>query len=140
MNQALVANKWYPEFSKPSRKNYYSPYPTPQSILRRAVGVEEYKFTCETVTTEHIRAAVVMRPDVPFAHLLNEPWGMSYRTELWRMLIVSTVDPLDWIERARTSGAVAWQRNHNMSCTYNWEPPVLDEHGLKIQPHGNCRK
>jgi hypothetical protein len=139
MMETLVANKWYPEFSKP-RKSYYSPFPTPQSILRRAVGVEEYKFVCDTVTTDHIRAAIVMPLEVPFAHLLNEPWAMSYKTDRWRMILVSTVDPMRWIELARTSGAVAWQKGNNMTCTYNWEPPILDEHGLKILPHGNSRK
>jgi hypothetical protein len=139
MNENLVANKWYPEFTKP-RRSYTSPYPTPQSILRKAVGVEEYKFSCETVTTEHIRAAVIMPLDLPFQHLLDEPWAMSYRTPQWRMIIVSTVDSLRWIRLARATGAVAWQKGHGMSCTYNWEPPELDETGNKKQPHGNSRK
>jgi hypothetical protein len=139
MMETLVSNKWYPEFSKP-RKSYSSPFPTPQSILRRACGVEEYKFACETVTTEHIRAAVIMPLQTPFAQLLNEPWAMSYRTAHWRMILVSTVDPLRWIDLARTSGAWAWQKGNNMTVTYNWEPPVLDENGLKILPHGNSRK
>lgn len=139
MMDTLVSNKWYPEFLKP-RRSYTSPYPTPQSILRQAVGVDEYKFISETVTTEHIRAAIVMPHSVPFQHLLNEPWALSYRTEHWRMILVSTVDPLRWIELARASGAFAWQKGNNMTATYNWEPPVLDEHGLKILPHGNSRK
>lgn len=133
MNETLVANKWYPEFSK-IRKSYNSPYPTPQSILRSSVGASEYKFLSETVTTDHIRAAVVIASDVPFQHLLNEPWGMSYRTEHWRMLIVSTLDPMRWIELARATGAIAWLKGHNMSCTYNWEPPELDSTGNKVRP------
>jgi hypothetical protein len=134
MNESLVANKWYPHYLGPGR-SYKSIYPTPQSILRRAVGAEEYKFVCETVSTEHIRAAVVMPVDVPFQHLLsNEPWGMSYREADWRMIIVSTLDPLRWIQLARASGAIAWLKGHTQTMTYNWEPPPLDEHGLKKRP------
>ena len=139
MNEILVANKWYPEFTK-TRGRYANPYPTPQSILRRACGVEEYKFMCETVTTDHIRAAVIIPLGVPFQHLLDEPWAMSYRTEHWRMIIVSTLKNLRWIDLARVTGAIAWQKGHNMSCTYNWEYPELDETGNKKQPHGNSRK
>jgi hypothetical protein len=134
MKESLVANKWYPQYSGPGR-SYRSLYPTPQSILRRAVGAEEYKFVSETVTTEHIRASCIIDPDVPFQHLLaGEPWGMSYRDADWRMLIVSTLDPLRWIELARASGARAWLKGHTQTYTYNWEPPPLDEHGLKRRP------
>ena len=129
MNEALVANKWYSIYRKPS-----TGYPSPQSILRAAVGAQEYMFLSETVTTEHIRAAVVMPLDVPFQHLLSEvPWGMSYTTSDWRMIIVSVLDPYSWIELARASGALGWMKNHNKSYTYNWEPPVLDQHGLKFR-------
>ena len=129
MNEALVANKWYSIYKKPS-----TGYPSPQSILRAAVGAQEYMFLSETVTTEHIRAAVVMPLDVPFQHLLSEvPWGMSYTTPDWRMIIVSVLDPYAWIELARASGALGWMKNHNKSYTYNWEPPVLDQHGLKFR-------
>ncbi|CAB4151994.1 hypothetical protein UFOVP592_46 [uncultured Caudovirales phage] len=137
MNESLVANKWYPHYRGPGRA-YENPYPTPQSILRRAVGAEEYIFVSETVTTEHIRAAVIMPLDVPFQHLLSEvPWGMSYRTDSWRMLVVSVLDPYAWIELARASGAIGWMKNHTQTYTYNWEPPVMDEHGLKRRP-GNA--
>ena len=147
MNEALVANKWYPHYRGPG-KSYTNPYPTPQSVLRQAVGAAEYKFVSETVTTEHIRAAVVLPLLVPFEHLLNEPWVLSYRDPEWRMLIVSTVDPLRWIELARASGAIAWQRGHAQTCTYQWEPPPRDETGNKIRPpnapgavlFGNCKK
>ena len=133
MNESLVANKWYPDYRGPL-KVYRPPYPTPQSILRAAVGAEEYMFVSETVTTEHIRAAVVMPLDVPFQHLLSEvPWGMSYKTDEWRMLVVSVLDPYSWIELARASGAIAWMKNHAKSYTYNWEPPPLDQHGLKFR-------
>jgi hypothetical protein len=129
MNEALVANKWYSIYKKPS-----TGYPSPQSILRAAVGAQEYMFLSETVTTEHIRAAVVMPLDVPFQHLLSSvPWGMSYRTESWRMIIVSVLDSYAWIELARASGALGWMKNHNKSYTYNWEPPPLDQHGLKFR-------
>jgi hypothetical protein len=133
MNESLVANKWYPHYKGPGR-SYTILYPTPQSVLRQAVGAVEYKFLSETVTTEHIRAAVIMPLGVPFEHLLDEPWAMSYRGEDWRMLIVSTVDPLRWIELARASGAIAWLKSHTQTFTYNWEPPERDETGNKVRP------
>ena len=134
MNETLVANKWYPHYRGPGR-TYNIPYPTPQSILRSAVGATEYKFVSETVTTEHIRAAVIMPLAVPFQHLLSDvPWAMSYRDLEWRMLVVSVVDPLRWIELARSSGAMAWLRGHAQTCTYNWEPPARDHTGNKIRP------
>ena len=147
MNEALVANKWYPHYKGPGR-SYTNPYPTPQSILRRAVGAEEYKFLSETVTTEHIRAAVVMPLGVPFEHLLAEPWVMSYKSNEWRMVIVSTVDPLRWIDLARASGAQAWMKSHAQTYTYNWEPPERDATGNKVRPpnalgtqlFGKCKK
>jgi hypothetical protein len=127
--ESLTANKWYPlQNSKPL-------YPTPQSILRAAVGAEDYKFVSETVTTEHIRAAVIMPLDVVFQHLLTDvPWGLTYTTEEWRMIIVSTLDPVRWLDLARMSGARAWLKGHNMTYTYNWEMPECDEHGLKKRP------
>jgi hypothetical protein len=147
MSESLVANKWYPHYKGPGR-SYVNPYPTPQSILRSAVGATEYKFICETVSTEHIRAAVVMPLGVPFEHLLSEPWAMSYRDADWRMLIVSTLDPNRWIETARASGAIGWLKGHRQTITYNWEPPVRDATGNKIRPpnapgaplFGDCKK
>lgn len=137
MNESLVANKWYPHYKGPGR-SYNNPYPTPQSILRQAVGAEEYKFVSETVTTEHIRAAVVMPLNVPFQHLLSEvPWGMTYTTKEWRMLIVSVLDPYPWIELARASGAIGWLKGHAQTYTYQWEPPPRDHTGNKIRP-GNA--
>lgn len=131
--ETLTANKWYPLQAKGKPL-----YPSPQSILRRAVGAEEYKFVSETVTTDHIRAACVMPMDVPFQHLLSEvPWGMSYNGGSWRMLIVSTLDPNRWLTLARASGAIGWLKGHNQTITYNWEPPEVDEHGLKKRP-GNA--
>lgn len=126
---SLTANKWYPlQNGKPL-------YPTPQSILRAAVGAEDYKFVSETVTTEHIRAAVIMPQAVPFQHLLEAvPWGMTYATDDWRMIIVSVLDPVRWLELARASGARAWLKGHNMTYTYNWQPPERDEHGNKKRP------
>jgi hypothetical protein len=147
MNDALVANKWYPHYKGPGR-SYTNPYPTPQSVLRSAVGAEEYKFICETVSTEHIRAAVILPLGVPFEPLLNEPWAMSYKTDGWRMIVVSTVDPLRWIELARATGAIAWMKSHSQTYTYNWEPPERDATGNKIRPpnspgaplFGDCKK
>lgn len=127
--ESLTANKWYPlQNGKPL-------YPTPQSILRLAVGAPEYTFVSETVTTDHIRAAVVMPLEVPFQHLLEAvPWAMTYTTNEWRMIIVSTLDPTRWLTLARASGAKAWLKGHNMTMTYNWELPETDEHGLKKRP------
>ncbi len=124
----LAANKWYP------LRNGKPLYPSPQAILRASVGASEYKFISETVTTEHIRAAVIMPLDVPFQHLLNESWAMSYKTDSWRMIIVSTLDPIRWIDVARASGAIAWLKNHSKTYTYQWEPPELDANGLKVRP------
>ena len=139
MNEWLTANKWYPHYKGPNRL-YDNPYPSPQSILRTAVGAEEYMFVSETVTTEHIRAAVIMPLDVPFQHLLADvPWGMSYRERGWRMLIVSVPDPYAWIELARASGAIGWMKTHAQTYTYNWEPPYMDEHGLKCRPPGTLK-
>jgi len=147
MNDALVANKWYPHYKGPGR-SYTNPYPTPQSVLRSAVGAEEYKFLSETVTTEHIRAAVIMPLAVPFEHLLAEPWAMSYKSNGWRMIMVSTLDPNRWIEQARASGAQAWMKGHRQTITYNWELPPRDATGNKIRPpnapgtvlFGDCKK
>lgn len=127
--ESLTANKWYPlQNGKPL-------YPTPQSILRAAVGAEDYKFVAETVTTEHIRAAVIMPLDVSFQHLLSDvPWGMTYTTDEWRMIIVSVLDPVRWLDLARMSGAQAWLKGHNMTYTYNWQLPERDEHGNKKRP------
>lgn len=124
----LAANKWYP------LRNGKPLYPSPQSILRASVGAEEYKFVSETVTTDHIRAAVIMPLGLPFQHLLNEPWAMSYKTDEWRMIIVSTLDPIRWIDVARASGCIAWLKNHARTYTYLWEPPELDAQGLKVRP------
>lgn len=127
--ESLTANKWYPlQNGKPL-------YPTPQSILRAAVGAEDYKFISETVTTEHIRAAVIMPLENAFQHLLTAvPWGMAYTCAEWRMLIVSTLDPVRWLDLARMSGAKAWLKGHNLTYTYNWQLPETDEHGLKRRP------
>lgn len=134
MNDALVANKWYPYYKGPL-KLYNTPYPTPQSILRASVGSIEYSFVSETVTPGHIRAAVVMPRDVPIQHLLSQmPWSMIYTTPTWRMIIVSVTDVMTWIELARASGAVAWLKTHAQTHTYNWEPPERDETGNKIRP------
>jgi len=127
--ESLTANKWYPlQNGKPL-------YPTPQSILRESVGADTYAFLSETVTTDHIRAATIMPRGVPFQHLIQAaPWAMTYTTPEWRMIIVSTLDPVRWLELARASGAKAWLKGHNMTYTYNWELPETDAHGLKKRP------
>jgi hypothetical protein len=133
MTDSIVANKWYPHYKGPG-KSYTIPYPTPQSILRLAVGATEYKFTSETVTTDHIRAAVILPLGVPFEHLLREPWAMSYKDANWRMVMVSTLDANRWIEVARSTGAQAWLKGHRQTCTYQWEMPPVDANGNKIRP------
>ena len=128
--ETMTANKWHPIPSGNSNI-----FPSPQSVLRSALGVVEYKFVSETVTSDHIRAAVIMPLTTPYSHLLVDvPWSMVYTTGSWRMLIVSVLDPVRWITMSRACGAVAWLKGHSITCTYNWEPPAVDEHGLKIRP------
>jgi len=128
----MIANRWYP-LPKDNRRSYKS-YPTPQSLLRASLGEDSYKFVCETVTSEHIRAAAILPLEIPFDHLLNEPWAMNVRESNWRMIMVSAVDPLRWIQLARASGAVAWLKASSMTYVYQWEPPKLDATGAKVRP------
>jgi hypothetical protein len=125
----LTPNKWHP-----IPRNNVRIYPSPQSILRESVGADEYKFVSETVTTEHIRAAVIMPLDKPYLHLLNEPYSLVHVRPTWRMIIVSTLDPVKWLDLARATGAISWWRGHNMTVTYNWERPLTDDLGNKIRP------
>lgn len=129
--ETIKPNVWYP-----IPPGNISKYPSPQSILRLAVGTGEYKFVSQTITPDHIRAACVMPLDVPFQHLLDEPWAMSYKSESWRMIIVSTLKPTRWLEIARATGAVSWYKGHPLSITYDWDEskPMLDKHGLMIRP------
>ena len=129
--ETLKPNIWYP-----IPKNNVSMYPSPQSILRLAVGTGEYKFVSQTITSDHIRAACVMPLDVPFQHLMDEPWAMSYKNDSWRMIIVSTLKPTTWLEIARASGAISWYKGHPNTITFDWEEskPVLDRHGLMVRP------
>lgn len=128
MKETLIANKWYPFYQGPGR-SYKSIYPTPQSILRSCVGSSEYKFTSNTVTTEHIRCACVLPLGLPFQHLLSVPWAMSYKTDEWRMIIASTLDSVSWIELARASGCIAYLKSHSMAVTYQWEQPLKENYG-----------
>jgi hypothetical protein len=125
----ISANTWHP----PTIGNRRSPYPLPQTILRQSVGVTDYKFQCETVTTESVRAAVVMPRGVPFEHLLTVPWAMTYTTENWVMIIASVEDQMAWIELARATGARHYFRSHGKCSVYRWHEPELDEHRLKIR-------
>jgi len=129
--EVLKPNIWYP-----IPKNNCSIYPSPQSILRKAVGTGEYKFVSQSITADHIRAACVMPLDVPFQHLMDEPWAMSYKSDEWRMIIVSTLKPSRWLEIARATGAISWYKGHPLSITYDWEEskPELDKHGLMVRP------
>lgn len=126
----ISANTWHP----PTIGNRRSPYPLPQTILRQSVGVAEYKFQCETVTTESVRAAVVMPRGVPFEHLLTVPWAMTYTTADWVMIIASVEDQMGWIELARATGCTHYFRSHGKCSVYKWFPPEVDEFGLKIRP------
>ena len=133
MNPNLVSNRWHPDF-KGSGRSYRSPYPTPQAVLRTALGENSYTFKSQTVDCEFIRAACVMPLGRPFGHLLTEPWAMSYRTPEWRMIIVSSPDPDSWIDLAKSSGAQAYLRGHTRTFVYKWERPAQDQHGLVIRP------
>jgi hypothetical protein len=125
----ITANRWYPQLGKKS------PYPTPQSILRGAYNAEAYKFIAEGPDVDYIRAAVILPLDVPFSHLLNEPWVLSFRGPEWRMLIASTDDPIRWIDLARASGCIAYQRGHTKTFTYKWEMHPMDKFNCKLRPN-----
>lgn len=128
--ETMTANKWHP-----IPNGNKDVYPSPQSVLRAALGVSEYKFVSETVTSDHIRAAVILSVDTPYSHLLVDvPWSLVYTTQGWRMLIVSVLDPVRWITMARACGAISYLKGNSLTYTYNWEPPQVDEHGLKIRP------
>jgi len=86
--------------------------------------------------TEGIRAAVIMPLDVPFGHLLTEPWSLVFYHTEWRMIITSTYDQMRWIDVARSSGCIAYQVGHTKTVTYKWSPPELDEHGIKVRQSG----
>jgi hypothetical protein len=61
---------------------------------------------------------------------------MNFKHSEWRMIMVSTMDPLRWISIAKASGAIAWLKGHNMTYVYQWEPPPRDATGNKIRPPG----
>jgi hypothetical protein len=132
MNENMIANRWYDHNFK--RTN--NVYPTPQSILRFACGVADYKFLCDTVSTEHVRAAVVIKKDLAFSHLMDTPWSMQYATADWRMIIVSVLNIQSWIDLAASSGADAFFKASSMTITYQYEPPRLDSLGNKYRPPG----
>ena len=132
MNENMIANRWYDH----NFKRINNAYPTPQSILRFSCGVADYKFLCETVSTEHVRAAVVIQKDLPFSHLMATPWSMQYATKDWRMIIVSVLNIQSWIDLAASSGADAFFKANSMTITYQYEPPRLDSTGNKYRPPG----
>jgi len=125
----LVANKWHP-----LQSNGITKYPSAQSVLRACLGEINYKFVSETVTSEHVRAACVMPLHLPFSHLLDVPWSMVYRAPDYRMIIVSVLDTVKWLDLARMTGAIGWFKASNMTVTYQWEKPLLDSTGNKIRP------
>jgi hypothetical protein len=132
MNENMIANRWYDH----NFRRINNVYPTPQIILRFACGVADYKFLCDTVSTEHVRAAVVIQKDLAFSHLMATPWSMQYATNDWRMIIVSVLNIQSWIDLAASSGADAFFKANSMTITYQYEPPRLDSTGNKYRPPG----
>ena len=133
MNENMIANRWYDH----NFKKINNVYPTPQSILRFTCGVADYKFLCDTVSTDHIRAAVVLDKLKPFSHLMNTPWSMTYTTDAWRMVIVSVLNIQSWLDLAVSSGCDAFFKASSMTITYQWEPPRMDSTGNKYRPPGS---
>jgi hypothetical protein len=125
----LVANKWHPMAGDGTAK-----YPSAQAVLRASLGEVNYKFVSETVTSEHVRCACVMPVHLPFSHLLDVPWAMVYRAPDYRMIIVSVLDTVKWLDLARMTGSINWFKASNMTVTYQWEPPVRDSTGNKVRP------
>jgi hypothetical protein len=132
MNENMIANRWYDH----NFNRINNVYPTPQSILRFACVVGDYKFLCDTVSTEHIRAAVVIKKDLAFSHLMATPWSMQYTTRDWRMIIASVLNIQSWIDLAASSGCDAFFKANSMTITYQYEPPRLDACGNKYRPPG----
>ena len=128
--QDKTINKWYQ-----SDKKLKLSYPSPQSIMRKAVGAEEYKFLCKTTNTDHIRAAAIMPAHLSYAHLLTAPWSMIYKNKDWVMIIVSISEPTKWLDICKSSGAIAWQKGSSQTQLYQWEKPDMDEHGLEVRPN-----
>lgn len=124
-------NIWYPNETKSNNKSCKS-YPSPQNVLRRAVGANDYLFKAEGPCSDHIRAAAVFPLANGIEHLLRDHWSMVYTTPKWRMVMVSCVDNARWIKRARQAGAIAWLKGGSRSQVYIWTPPELDSNGLKI--------
>ena len=133
MIESMIANRWYDY----NFKRINNVYPTPQSVLRFACGEQNYKFLCDTVSTEHIRAAVVLDKHKPFTHLMATPWSMQYATAEWRMVIVSVLNIQSWLDLAASSGCDAYFKSSSMTVTYQWEPPRMDTTGNKIRPPGS---
>jgi len=135
MLESLTPNKWYPDY-KGRNRSYRSKYPSPQSILRRSVACEDYKFISEMPNTEGIRAAVIMPKGMPFRHLLNEPWSLVFHYAEWNMIMTSTYDNIRWLDLAKSTGCIAYQVGHTKTSTYKWSPPELDEHNMKVRQPG----
>ena len=125
----ISANTWHPISSSNKRI-----YPSPQSILRQAIGTSDYKFHSEGASLEHIRAAVIMPRNTAYQHLLAVPWALTYTTPNWVMIIASVEDQLTWIDIARASGAIGYLRSHAKCTVWSYHEPEFDEHGLKVRP------
>ena len=131
MIENMQANRWYD--SKFDRVN--NVYPTPQAVLRLCVGTDTYKFIAEGVTSDHIRAAVILDPSTPFSHLMETPWAMNYKTDQWRMIIVSVLNIQSWLDLALSSGAIALYKASSMTVTYQWEMHQVDsQFNIKVRP------
>lgn len=127
-------NVWYPNKTKSNDKSCRS-YPSPQSVLRRAVGASDYLFKADGPCSDHIRAAAIFSLDHTLESiepLTRNHWSLVYTTPKWRMVIVSCVDSMNWIEQARQAGAQAWLKANSRSRVYIWTPPEFDSHGLQI--------
>ena len=132
----LVPNHWYGPAGVFKVKR---PFESPQAVLRASYTDDDstYHFTCEGPNTDSIKASAILPADLPFADLLD---GVQYTLVAklnaeHRMLIVSTLNSLEWIDRAIEAGAIAWIVNHNKAHTWSWQPPVLDHTNNKVRPH-----
>lgn len=131
----LSPNNWYGPAGMYKAKR---PFASPQSVLRESYTNDEstYHFTCEGPNIDSIKASAVLPIDMPFSTLLD---GVQYcltakLNSQHRMLIVSTLNSLEWIDRAIEAGAIAWIINHGKAHTWSWQPPELDPTGNKVRP------
>lgn len=128
----IISNKWHPLPKNPHGS--YTSYPTPSAILRESLGEKNYKFIAEGPNADYIRAACILPLNYHYSHLMAVPWSMSFRSLGWRMIIVSTLDTMTWIELARSSGSVSYWKSSSVASTYQWEMYPMDQYNAKIRP------